>query len=190
MTASHQTIRLSAGRHRSPDDGACVMELASMLAGEPFSDHSASVCPVIGAFLRSYNDHVDDARRQGLYGCAARVLGSADPAAERRRAAICLRWARETFERPPLRVRLLHRMLRCQGPDVDGVYAARAAVASSRPDAHRRVLRFLDELLGTPRALVSTHGPGLGTPGSQRLVRRGGGRCGDPRPPAGRVDVA
>ena len=54
--ASYQTIRLSKGKHTDPEDGACVMELASMLAGEPFTDHPASVCPVIGSFLRSYND--------------------------------------------------------------------------------------------------------------------------------------
>jgi hypothetical protein len=44
---THQTIKLSKGKHASPGDGACVMELASMLAAEPFSDHPA-VCPVIG----------------------------------------------------------------------------------------------------------------------------------------------
>ena len=35
-----------------------------MLAGEPFSDQPASVCPVIGSFLRAYNDSIDDGRRQ------------------------------------------------------------------------------------------------------------------------------
>ncbi|MBV9806078.1 MAG: hypothetical protein JO286_02790, partial [Solirubrobacterales bacterium] len=50
---SYQTIKLSKGKHTSPEDGACVMELASMLSGEPFTDHPASVCPVIGSFLRS-----------------------------------------------------------------------------------------------------------------------------------------
>jgi hypothetical protein len=53
---SHQIVQLSDGSHRSPDDGGCVMELASMLAGEPFTDRPASVCPVIAAFLRTYND--------------------------------------------------------------------------------------------------------------------------------------
>ena len=51
---SYQTIKLSTGKHSSPEAGACVMELASMLAGEPFSDHPESVCPVIGSFLRAY----------------------------------------------------------------------------------------------------------------------------------------
>jgi hypothetical protein len=43
------------------------MELASMLAGEPFSDQPKSVCPVVAAFLRGYNDAVDDETRQDLY---------------------------------------------------------------------------------------------------------------------------
>ena len=56
---SHQTVRLRRGKHASPEKGVCVMELASMLAGEPFSDRPQAVCPVIGAYLRSYNDVVD-----------------------------------------------------------------------------------------------------------------------------------
>jgi hypothetical protein len=52
------------------------MELASMLAGEPFSDHPRSVCPVIAAFLRAYNDAIDDERRQDLYAYAVKVVGS------------------------------------------------------------------------------------------------------------------
>ena len=36
---SHQTIRLAKGKHQSAEQGACVMELASMLACEPFTDH-------------------------------------------------------------------------------------------------------------------------------------------------------
>ena len=42
---SHQTIKLSRGRHSSPEHGACVMELASMLAGEGFSDHPRKFGP-------------------------------------------------------------------------------------------------------------------------------------------------
>jgi hypothetical protein len=30
---------LGAGRHADPGQGACFMEFASVLAGEPFSDH-------------------------------------------------------------------------------------------------------------------------------------------------------
>lgn len=92
-TASHQTVRLGRGRHSAPGTEVCVMELASMLAGEPFSDHPRSVCPVLGALLRAYNDHVDDDRRQSLYALAATVVGTRGSAAlEERRARAILEW--------------------------------------------------------------------------------------------------
>jgi hypothetical protein len=73
---SYQTIRLGTGRHTSPRKGVCVMELASMLAGEHFTDQPGSVCPVIGSFLRAYNDSIDDRRRQDLHAFAAKLVGS------------------------------------------------------------------------------------------------------------------
>jgi hypothetical protein len=76
MTTNFQTIRLSRGSHRSPDEGACVMELSSMIAGEPFSDRPQSVCRVIASFLRAYNDVARDRDRQDLYRCAADVIGT------------------------------------------------------------------------------------------------------------------
>ena len=86
MSTSHQTVRLSAGRHDSPDDGACVMELASMLADEPFSDRPRSVSPTLASTMRGYNDGLDDARRQTLKRFAAAAIGTAgDRAGEKRR---------------------------------------------------------------------------------------------------------
>src|SRR5207248_6831847 len=92
----HQVVRLGRGKHSSPDQGACVMELASMLAGERFSDRPRAVCPVVGAFLRTYNDALDDERRQDLYRYAADAVGTmASPEVERRRAERCVAWAAE-----------------------------------------------------------------------------------------------
>lgn len=117
-----------------------------MLADEPFSDHPASVCPVVAAFMRSYNDHVDDRRRRDLYAYAAAAAGTARGVAdERQRAAMCMRWARTTCTAPLLHVRVLHRLLRCQGPDVDAVYAARAPAAE--PALHRNALGLLERLI-------------------------------------------
>ena len=73
---NHQTVELTRGRHSSPEHGVCVMELASMLAGEPFSDHPRSVSPTIAAVLRGYNDMLDDDRRRDLYAYAAEVVGT------------------------------------------------------------------------------------------------------------------
>jgi hypothetical protein len=85
MSVSHQTVTLARGKHTSPRGGACVMELASMLAGEEFTDRPASVCPVVAAFLRAYNDAVDDRRRQELYAYAGAAVGTRGAAALSRR---------------------------------------------------------------------------------------------------------
>ena len=120
MPVSHQTIKLSAGRHRGPEDGACAMELASMLAGEPFGDHPRSVCPVIAGFLRSYNDHIDERRRQDLYAYAAQAVGTrADAATERARG---LRYAGGRLE-----ISLILR--RCTFASCIGCSAARASTS-------------------------------------------------------------
>jgi hypothetical protein len=75
------------------------MELASMLAGERFGDRPTSVCPVIGAILRAYNDNVDDRRRQDLYRFAADAVDTRrDYAVQRRRADTALDWAVARYE--------------------------------------------------------------------------------------------
>jgi hypothetical protein len=107
---SHQNVRLGPGRHPRPGKIVCVMELASMLAGEPFSDHPQSVCPVIAALLRTYNDSVGDERRQDLYAYAAKTVGSRGPRSlERARAQQVIGWI---SERPPRGLRRLLRMRR------------------------------------------------------------------------------
>jgi hypothetical protein len=91
--SSHQTARLSRGKHRYPRDGTCVMELASMLAGEEFSDHPRSVCPVVAGFLRSYNDGIDDDDRGDLYRFAAEAVGTRSGAEiTAARARLCRDW--------------------------------------------------------------------------------------------------
>ncbi len=147
---THQTVKLSSGRHASPQDGVCVMELASMLAGESFSDHPVSACPLIGGFLTAYNDSLDDDRRQDLYHYASRVVGSrasqdVQDARVDRVTSLALeltgpRWTRFVVAR-----RL--RALACRRePGPLGYHAARAIVASGAL-THADVLAFIDELL-------------------------------------------
>ena len=61
-----ESISLDHGRHRSFDDGMCAMEAAAWLAGEEWSDHPNCVSPVIGQFLRSWNDTLGDEARNTL----------------------------------------------------------------------------------------------------------------------------
>ena len=74
--ASFQTVRLSRGRHRSPREGTCVAELVSMLAGERYSDRPKCACPALAAFVRGYNDGLDDERRQDLIALAPELVGT------------------------------------------------------------------------------------------------------------------
>src|SRR5690349_11352650 len=93
MSRSFQTVHLDAGAHSGPNDGVCVMELASMLAGEPFSDHPRSVSRMLAALLRGYNDGLDDARRQTLKPYASASVGTAcGYRADARRRRLARRW--------------------------------------------------------------------------------------------------
>jgi hypothetical protein len=87
-------LRLRPGSHQTPSEGVCVVELASLLAHERFSDRPDCVCPVVAAFLRAWNDRLSYAERQRLLPYAERIVGSrADRATTRRRRDFCLSWA-------------------------------------------------------------------------------------------------
>jgi hypothetical protein len=87
-------VRLSDGGHTSPREGVCVVELASLIAQEEFSDRPRCVCPVIGAFLRGWNDRAPYVERQRLGPYAERIVGSrGSSGVTRERRDICLQWA-------------------------------------------------------------------------------------------------
>lgn len=131
-----------------------MMELASMLADEPFSDHPKSVCPVIGAFLRDYNDSVPADHRQDLYRFAAAVVGTrGSMSARRTRAARLSAWTSEmrrqryaTFM-PNLVARALSRLLRPpSGTDALAMDAIRS-LGGHTDQTHAAVLALVDELV-------------------------------------------
>ena len=155
--ATHQTVRLSQGKHRDPDHGACVMELSSMLAGEPFSDRPRCVDPVLAGFMRTYNDGIDDRRRQDLLPLASEVVGTRDVAGvQAERARMCLRWAQTRHDerrRGPRRLLPVRPLLPDGrlGDDAAGTLAGRIAVkdASRRraEGTHEAALAFVRELI-------------------------------------------
>jgi hypothetical protein len=143
---THQTVRLSAGSHSAPEEGACVLELASMLNGEPFSDRPRSVCPALREFLQGYNDGLPDDLRQELYALASDIVDThATPAVTAWRARLCIGWARSVaaIEGVPTRF---------PGPTLNdcgraGGYAAR--VARSNRWCHTQTLQFFTWLART-----------------------------------------
>lgn len=75
-------VLLARDRHASPADGVCAMELTSLLAGERFSDHPVSVCPVISSYVRTLNDNMSDAERSSLLPLLPRIVGTKAPEKE------------------------------------------------------------------------------------------------------------
>ncbi len=86
---------LSAGRHRTPRQGACFMEFASYLAGERWSDHPKCTHPLLAALARDVNDLTADESRNRLMPLVDRVIGltASGPLGDELTAAIAVRAA-------------------------------------------------------------------------------------------------
>jgi hypothetical protein len=171
-----EMVRLAPGAHSSPQEGVCVVELASLLAGEKFSDRPACVCDVIAGYLRSWNDRTGHAERQRLAPYSFRAIGTGgDPEVTRRRRDLCLGWAgaklgggrlRSLLARLAMRLRIFtvlgfrHAIHLNEGA---GEYAARVAFARSGVREGFAMLDRLIELGSEPR-----RGPAAGN-GNARL---------------------
>jgi hypothetical protein len=150
---SFQTVRLAPGRHAAPEQGVCTVELASMLAGDRFSDQPRSACVAIAAFVRGYNDAIDEARRQDLYAIASLLVGSAG--SQEQTHARMWRLIRYARTLRPRRFGVLGPRLSYEDDLVKCESAGRhvAKVARRHPHVHREVLAILEEMLATSAAM-------------------------------------
>lgn len=124
-----------------------------MLAGEHFSDRPATASRVIAAFLRTYNDGIDDTRRQDLYPLAALIVGTASTrSVERERTSRCLEFARSFGAGAPAG----RGAIGGATAEASGSWAALAALRDGPSDeSHSRALAFARELV----ALQAQAGP-------------------------------
>lgn len=67
------TMSIDNGAHAGIDGGMCIMEAVAFVSGEPWSDHPECACPVIGAFLRTWNDALPDNQRTDLLRPSSRI---------------------------------------------------------------------------------------------------------------------
>jgi hypothetical protein len=104
----HSPQFLTVGTHLAPDDGACLMELVSRLAGQPWSDAPPTTLPLLAHLGRLVNDAMTEAGRQALVPLAPRLAGlsSAHPTAEPHVVVIITRYALDL--RPSLRLAWMH----------------------------------------------------------------------------------
>ena len=91
-TLDLDALVLHASSH-GPGDKMCVLEAVAFLAGEPWSDHPVCASPVIGAFVRNWNDSLPDDDRQSLKRYIPRLVGSKGTTEqEERRSWMALDW--------------------------------------------------------------------------------------------------
>ena len=88
---------LYSGSHPKNGNGhveACAMEAVAFIAGEPWSDHPECACPVIGAFMRAWNDGLaDDQRTSLILPLIPRLVGTrSTKKIEQRRATMAADW--------------------------------------------------------------------------------------------------
>jgi len=87
---------LRKGAHATREDGVCVLEAAAWMAGEEHGDKPKCVCPVISAFVRSWNDilSTDEARTRLLKPLLPKIIGTrSTKEVELRRAMLCVDWS-------------------------------------------------------------------------------------------------
>ena len=111
------------GAHRSRAEGLSVTEAIAYVAGEEHSDRPACLSPVLGAFLSTWSDALDDETRQRLLPYVPRAIGTADDGRDERRGWLALDW-----------------LVRVHAPAWLELYSAADLVG------HARALRALPEL--------------------------------------------
>ena len=89
---------LDSGSHRGGiDSGACLLELTSYIAGEPWSDEPECVSPVLTAYGIGLNDAWDDEQRQKLKPFIPRMIGTAGDGQDEARSFLALDWLIRTY---------------------------------------------------------------------------------------------
>lgn len=94
-TLDLSTLTLRACSHDTRADGVCAMEAVAWLAGERHSDRPKCACPIIGSFVRAFNDRLPDdgTRTRLLLPLVPRLVGSRSTyAIEQRRAFLAVDW--------------------------------------------------------------------------------------------------
>jgi hypothetical protein len=88
---------LDSGGHK-PGERMCELEAVAYVAGEPWTAAPDCASPVLGAFLRSWNDNLDDDTRQTLKPYIPRLVGSrGTEAQEDNRSWMALDWLVRTY---------------------------------------------------------------------------------------------
>jgi len=133
-----ENLVLKQGAHPNRENGLCFMEAAAWLAGRPHSDHPECVSPIIGTFMRRWNDDLDDVGRQRLKPLLPLVLNTvARTDIEQRRGWMCADWMVRIHTPAWLRLAGLNDQAQALEslPEISDVATLRGAVAGPLEDA-------------------------------------------------------
>ena len=160
---------LSRGKHRKPRNGACLMEFASYLAGERWSDHPACTHPLLAELARQVNDFISDDARQALVEVVTDMIGltGTDPRIDLRIALRAAQTALPIVAEERQRIMAIA-VLTCErlAADLDGRHGAPLSRESSAalalaPDAAAWARRFTRSLSISPRAFRRQAAPAV-----------------------------
>ena len=87
--------KLYPGKHDPGSEEMCVMEVVSFVTHEGWGDHPPCVCPVLGTFMRAWNDGIsdDDERTALLLPFIPRLINTrGSEKVARRRATMAADW--------------------------------------------------------------------------------------------------
>jgi hypothetical protein len=146
---------LRTGSHLTPEDGACLMEYVSVLAGTTFSDHPRCTDPTLAALARLVNDASTDEGRLLLAAFAPELAdtGPVDPCGTAAIVLATVHWAHTAAGEPASMRRHVRRAQR-RYDRVTGA-GTLAALARHLDLLHRRgsVRRRLEVSVAALRAL-------------------------------------
>ena len=73
-----ESVNLTKGNHKNPEEGMCVMEAVAYFANEGHTDHPKCACPVLTNYMIKLNDSMDDINRQKLKPYILKLAGTND----------------------------------------------------------------------------------------------------------------
>jgi hypothetical protein len=94
---SIEDIVLTTGNHLTREDGLCVMEAVAWVAGETHTDMPKCVSPVISRYCQGLNDEGNEEVRERLKPYIYKVIGTASPELDLKRAFIVADYAVRVF---------------------------------------------------------------------------------------------
>ena len=71
-----RVTKLHVGKRDPGSDQMCVMEAVAFVTHKKWTDHPPCVCPVIGAFMRTWNDGLPDNERGMLLPFIPRLINT------------------------------------------------------------------------------------------------------------------